>query len=288
MISGTIPAVALPRQRLADDLPTIFAKAFAILHRDALLAVSYEAQFALQWVTIFTEVVITYFIAMLVPPSPNFGIDGKTAGYFSYVIVNVAFITFQSTALLSFARTVRDGQTQGTLEVVLSTPTSLPVIVLSGGLWAFAATSLMSVGTLTFATLFGLNLLHTNLLSLAIFLILTIGSLSPLGVISAAATMICKQTAPFEFVMNKLTYIFGGVFLPISLLPGPLQVIGWFLPLTHSLNGLRGAIAGVSPSALLPDALWLAVATLILVPVSLWIFERAVARAMIDGTLGSY
>jgi ABC-2 type transport system permease protein len=279
--------LAKPETR-ADDLPTIVAKTLAILKRDALLAVSYEAQFAIQWGTIFSEVVIVYFISMLVPPSEHFGFDGSVGNYFSYAIVNIAFVAFQSTALLSFARTVRDGQTQGTLEVVLSTPTSLPLIVLSGGLWAFAVTTLMSIGTLLFALPFGLNLAHTNLLTLATFLVLTVASLSPLGVISAAATIVFKQTAPFDWIMSTLAYMFGGVYLPVSLLPHPLQVVGWFLPITHSLNGMRAAVNGARVTQVLPDALWLSVAVAILLPISLRLFDRAVEQAKADGTLGGY
>jgi len=38
----------------------------------------------------------------------------------------------------------------------------------------------------------------------------------------------------------------------------------------------------------LPDATWLAVAAIVLLPLSLVVFNRAVRRAKIDGTLGQY
>jgi ABC-type polysaccharide/polyol phosphate export permease len=162
------------------------------------------------------------------------------------------------------------------------------VIVLSGSLWAFTVTLLMSLGTLAFALLFGLDLRHTNLLTLLVFLVLMVASLSPLGVISAAATIVFKQTAPFDFVMNTLAYMFSGVYLPVSLLPMPLQAVGWLLPITHALNGMRAAVNGASVTQVGADALWLAVATAVLLPLSLRLFDRAVAQAKVDGTLGGY
>ncbi len=136
--------------------------------------------------------------------------------------------------------------------------------------------------------LFGLNLSHTNPCTLLAFLFLTMTSLTPLGVISAAMTMVVKQSAPFEYFFNTATYLFAGVYLPLHSLPPALQCIGWCLPIAHALIGLRGAIQGLSLSSLMPEALWLMGATLILLPLSLWIFDRAVKRAKIDGTLNEF
>jgi ABC-2 type transport system permease protein len=270
------------------DLATTVSTALAIFWRDAQLAWSYEMTFFTQLIGFAVSVVTTYLIASLVAPSPKFGFGGHSASYFEFLIINLTFVAFQSTALQSFARVIREGQMQGTLEVVLSTPTSLSLIVLSGGLWAFAFTLLETAINFFIATFFGLDLRHTNLLTAFTFLVLTIASLSPLGVISAAVTMVFKQTGPFDFVIGSLSYIFGGVFLPLASLPVALQYIGWTLPITHALNGLRASVQGASLSQLVPDALWLCVATLIFLPLSLYIFERAVHLAKIDGTLGQY
>jgi ABC-type multidrug transport system permease subunit len=82
--------------------------------------------------------------------------------------------------------------------------------------------------------------------------------------------------------------MFAGVYLPVSLLPHPFQVLGWLLPITHALNGLRAAVAGASIGQVAGEVVWLAVAIAILVPLSLAVFERAVAHAKADGTLGGY
>lgn len=267
---------------------TTAAKAGAIFKRDAKIAFSYEAQLVIQWAATISQVVITFFIAWMVPPSPRFGVNGHSGSFFTYAIVNLAFVTLQSTALVSFGKTIRDGQLQGTLEAILTTPTSLPVIVFSGGLWAFAFTGMTSLGMLALGVLLGLDLSHTNVATLVLFLVLTILALSPLGVLSAAATMVFKQSAPFEFALSTLSYMFSGVYLPVSLLPHPLQVLGWLLPITHSLNGFRAAVYGLPPAAVAGDALWLTIAIIVLVPISLAVFERAVNQAKSDGSLGGY
>jgi len=82
-------------------------KAFAIFTRDARLARSYSVAFWLQWLGIVVEVTALYFISHLVGPSTLFGIGGRTAPYFDYVIVNVAFVRFQSTAIQCFQQAIR-------------------------------------------------------------------------------------------------------------------------------------------------------------------------------------
>jgi ABC-2 type transport system permease protein len=263
-------------------------KAGAIFKRDAKLALSYEAQLFVQLVATISQVLITYYIAWMVPPSPRFGYGGHSGTFFTYAIVNLAFVTLQSTALSSFGKTVREGQLQGTLEAILTTPTSLPVIVFSGGLWAFVLTLTTSFAMLALAVVLGLDVRHTNLLTLALFLLLTIAALSPLGVLSAAATIVFKQSAPFEFLLATVSYMFAGVYVPVSLLPHALQLLGWLLPITHALNGFRAAINGLPPSAVAGDAVWLVAAVAILVPVALAVFDKAVRQAKSDGSLGGY
>ncbi|HWT04246.1 MAG TPA: hypothetical protein VN224_00685, partial [Xanthomonadales bacterium] len=70
--------------------------------------------------------------------------------------------------------------------------------------------------------------------------------------------------------------------------PIGLQVVGWLLPITHALNGFRAAAAGVPLSGVASDAVWLLVASLVLMPFSLWVFAKSVGKARVDGTLSMY
>lgn len=195
---------------------------------------------------------------------------------------------FQTAALNSFADAIRDGQLTGTLEVVLATPTTLPVLVLSSAAWSFTITALQTIVYLGVSVLFGLNLSHVDLLTAGVFLVLTVAAVSPLGVLAAALAMVIKKTGPVAWISNSTANLFGGVFLPLASLPLWLQLIGWSLPITHALNGFRAAAAGIPLSRVAPDAIWLAVASIVLMPLSLWIFVRSVNKARVDGTLAMY
>jgi len=267
----------------------MWSKVGAIFVRDARLALSYRMSFWLQWVSIVVSVAGFYFISQLVPPSQRFGYNGQLGSYFEYVIIGLAFASFQTTALQSFQRSIRGDQMLGTLEAILATPTNLPLIILSASVWSFLLTALQVVFYLAVAAvLFGLDLGHVNLLTIACFLVLTVGCMSPLGVMGAATIMTFKQAGPTNFVVGGAAQLLSGVLFPVSLLPLPLQWLSVALPLTHTLSGMRGGMNGATIAQLTPDVTWLAVATLVLLPISLFVFKVAVERAKLDGTLGHY
>jgi ABC-2 type transport system permease protein len=264
------------------------AKTRAIFKRDMLVTFSYPGNFALSWLGLVVEVVIAWYIAQLIPPSPKFGATGHTVGYFQFIAVNTAFVRFQSAALNSFAESIRDAQLTGTLEIVLATPTRLPTLVLSSAVWSFTYTTIQTIVYLAIAVAFGLDLSHVNGLTALVFLLLTVIAVSPLGVLAAALAMVIKKTGPIEWISTSSANLFGGVYLPLTSMPYALQLVGWVLPITHALNGFRAAVDGVPLSGVAGDALWLLVASAVLMPLSLWVFGRAVQKARVDGTLSMY
>lgn len=264
------------------------AKVCAIALRDARLALAYPLNFWMIWVGIAVTVFGFSVVSRLVPPSVHLGFGRTPGSYFDYVVVNVAFFSLQATALQSFPQAIRTDQLRGTLEAVLSTPTSIALIVLSSGIWAFGLTLLQIAWYFTIASLFfGLRLPHANPALVALFLLLIVTSGAPLGILSAAAIMRFKQVVP-NFLVGSAASLLSGVLFPIALLPLPLRVLSWLLPITHGLNGMRAALHGAAWNTVAPDALWLCVASMLLLPASLAVFSRAVRRAMMDGTLADY
>ena len=279
---------SLGGQRALPGWRSTLHKASAMFWRDAMLDFSYDITFWIRWISIITTVLGFYFISKLIAPSAQYGFGGQLATYFDYMVINLAFLRFQATAIQCFQNAIRNDQMTGTLEVLIATPTSLPTIVLSTGLWAFTLTLLQAVVTLAFGMLLGANLSHVNFASALAFTLLTIACTTPIGVMAAASIMTFKQAGPTGFVMTGAANLLGGGLFPISVLPVYLQYVSWTLPITHSLNGFRGAMHGASLAQLAPDALWLLIASAVLMPISLWLFARAVQRAKIDGTLGQY
>jgi ABC-2 type transport system permease protein len=280
-MSSIAQAIPAPNGFLAT-----LQKAGAIYKRDLRIATSYDMAFIIQWLQIVVQVISFFFMAKLFPH------NGRFAGHdpFSYWLINLGFSRFQMTALQSFQTAMRGDQMLGTLECVLVTPTSLPTVVLSTGLWGFTLTAMQVILYIVLGGLLGVDFSHTNLLTLLVFVLLTIACMSPLGVMAASTIMTFKQNAPTQFVAGSAANLLGGVLFPVTLLPPALQVVSWFLPITHSLEGVRMAVAGktLMDPVVAGDALWLLGAVALLMPLSLFIFNRAVNLARRDGTLGHY
>lgn len=281
-------SVAAPMPRPVVETGGNLDKIAAIFLRDGRLSLSYPMSFWLGWISIAGQVLAFYFMSKLIGPSKNFGFGGRESSYFDFVVVNLAFVEFQNVAIQSFQRAIRSDQMLGTLEAVLATPTSLPLIVLSSGLWTFALTVVEVAVYIGIASLLGLNLTHTNIMSALAFLALTVACMSPIGVLSAASIMTFKQLGPTNWVANGLAMLLGGVLYPVSKLPVALQYVSWMLPITHALNGIRGAVNGARLDQLAPDALWMIGFAIVVLPISLVAFARSVRQAKLDGTLGHY
>lgn len=234
------------------------------------------------------SVVIAYFISLVAGRAThlNFGAPGLT--YFDFLAINLAFARYQSAALLGFADVIRYSLYTGTFEITLVTPTRISTLVLGSSLWTFVYTTLQVAIYLGVATFFGLSLAGTNLLTLLVVLLLTMSSAIPLGVLAAAIAVRFRTGGPVDFLITTATTIFGGIYIPLAALPPLMQWVGWCLPVTHALAALRAALGGASLGAVGTEALWLALATLLLTPISLGVFNVIIRRAKAKGSLASF
>jgi ABC-2 type transport system permease protein len=147
---------------------------------------------------------------------------------------------------------------------------------------------LQAAAYVVFATFFGLRFEHVDVPLLAQFLVLGMTCTGAIGVIAAAAVIAFKQAPPSTLFVGSAATLLAGVLFPVSLLPKPLQMLSWSLPLTHTLRGLRGAMSGAPFAAGTNDAIWLAGAALLLVPAAFLTLRLAINYAKTDGSLSSY
>jgi ABC-2 type transport system permease protein len=276
--------------RFGDNVRAGLRKMWAFMYRDFRLQISYRLAFFLQFFGILFSVASFYFVALLfgeaaVPHLQQYGGD-----YFAFVLIGIAFMRYQGTAMGTFAGTIRRGQMMGTLEAMLVSPTRLSTILLASSVWSFAFTSFQVLLYLLLGVLvFGVDLGSANLGAAAVVQILTILAFSSIGVLSASFIIVFKQGDPIQFLFGSVSTLLGGVLYPITVLPKWLQPVSYLLPLTYSLSAMRRAILlGDGLGALTTDLLPLALFTAVLLPLSFVAFRYAVRRAKIEGSLTQY
>lgn len=262
-------------------------KLFAFLYRDFLIAISYKFGFILTLGGILFSTAGFFFLSRLFEHTPSsLKIYG---GYFPFVIIGIAFSDYLMTALHSFSSTIRQGQVTGTLEALLLTRTKVSTIVLLSSVFSFLFTTLRVFFYLLFGALvFGISF-KGNILGAIIILVLTIIVFASLGIISASFVMVFKRGDPLSWIFTSASALLGGVFYPISVLPGWLRNFSFILPITYSLKGIRMCLlANAGLRDVLSQILVLSGFAVVLLPLSLFFFKSAIDRAKKDGTLTQY
>lgn len=260
----------------------------AFLERDARLALSMPGSLVMPFFSIAVTVAGFAFLARLVDPHAPLDAGGRHIDYFTYVVLNLAFMLLFNQALQAISGAVRRDQVAGTFESIVAAPTPVSAIILGSSLWPMLMAAVQVCAYIAVGYVFGIRLAHINLPSLLVIVALTIACTGALGVLAAAAVVRWRQAPPSSLLVGSAAALLTGTLFPVYLLPTPLQIVSWLLPLTHALRGIRAAMLGAPLSQLGADALWLTAASALLVPLSLWGFRRALRLAQIDGTLASY
>jgi ABC-2 type transport system permease protein len=262
----------------------------AFLVRDFYTETSYRLAFLLSLTGIFFSAFTFFFISQLIGEQATPYLNEYGGDYFSFVIIGIAFGGYFGLGLTGFARALREAQTTGTLEAMMMTATPVSILIVGSALWNYVFTTLRVFVYLLLGTLLlGLRLTGANYLGALVSLLLSIVAFASIGIIAASAIMVIKRGEPITGLFGAFANLVGGIYYPIEILPGWLQIIARLLPITYALRAMRLALlTGASWSELLPDLLILGAFTIVLFPLSLLIFRIAVRKAREEGTLAHY
>jgi len=265
----------------------LLTKIWAFLVRDFLSDASYRLAFILQLGGMFFAVAVFFYGSRMVNPA-TVGLDGVEP--FPWLLVGVAFQLYFSTALYSFAAKVRSEQVLGTLEAMLVSPTPTSVVIFSSTAWDFTWGAVRLLVYLVAAVfVFGVKLHVTSPSALALGVGLTLLSSAGIGMLSASFILYFKRGDPINFLLSMGTTFFGNVIFPSKLLPRPIQWISEWLPMSWSLQVVRGALLKGSSLAEVAGPIGrLAILTAVLVPAGLLGARIAIRKAKREGTLVQY
>jgi ABC-2 type transport system permease protein len=265
----------------------LLTKIWAFLVRDFHSNVSYRFAFVLQMAGMFFAVAVFFYASRMVNPA-TLGLDGVDP--FPWILVGVAFQLYFSTALYSFAEKVRSEQVMGTLEAMLVSPTPTSVVIFSSTAWDFAWGAVRLVVYLVVAVfVFGVKLNVTSPSALALGVALTLLSSAGIGMLSASFILYFKRGDPINFILSLGTTFFGNVIFPSKVLPHNIQWISSWLPMSWSLQVVRGSLLkGASFGDVAGPIGRLAILTAILVPAGLLGARIAIRKAKREGSLIQY
>jgi ABC-2 type transport system permease protein len=265
------------------SMASLLDKTAVIVRRDLLTTVRYRTGFLLSGAGAITELAAFYYLSRAVGP----GFRPEGIEYFSFLLVGTGFYTFLLMGVHAFLQTVQEAQQTGTLEVLMTTSTSPPVLVSLCAMSAFAANTVALLFYLAAGLLFGAPLHPNFAASLAVFLLSVIIAVA-IGLLAAALQLAIQKGSAVIWALGSVWFLTGTMF-PVQTLPKPLRDVAQIIPITHSLAGMRMALLeGASLGGVAHELVILALFGIVLVPSSLLFFSWTLRRARMEGTLSFY
>ncbi len=262
---------------------------WAFLVRDYRLDVSYKLGFLFRVLSAVLNVAIYYFIARVFNATAAPYLSAYGGSYFAFVILGVAFSEYMSIGMSAIGESVRDGQTTGTLELLLLSPTQLLTTLFSSSLWSYVFATLRVLVYLVVGIFLGIDYGNANVPFALLTLVISIVSFNALGLFAASVIILMKRGDPLGWALRVGSLMLSGVYYPVDVLPGWLRSVGQALPLTHSLELLRRSLLlGEGFAELGGELLSLALLTAVLVPIGLVACQVAINIARVDGSLSHY
>lgn len=259
-------------------------KAWAFFKRDLLVDFSYKLTFAFGVMDIMVSIGAFYFLARMLGAAAF-----QRYEPFPFILIGMAVNGYMTTSMVCFAQAIKGNQPMGTLKAALATPTSPAAFVLLSSVYPFFRSAVDGALYLLGGILLGLPLARVNLPAVVVVFVLSVLAFSSVGILSATFTVVFKRGDPLLFLIGSLSWLLGGVFYPLSVLPRFLQHAAKLLPITHALEGMRAAMLGAASMAdLLPQLAVLALFGLVGLPLSLLVFCLGVRWARVTGTLSHF
>ena len=261
----------------------------AIAQRDFRDERSYKLRYVSGLMQLAFSAVVVYNIGKLVIAPPELAEFGYS--YFDFAMIGLAVMTVAQLGISAFNRNIMREQQLGTMEVLLATTTRIPVLLAGSFVLPLVLTVIDLVLYLGLGVgVFGGGLRPFGVVMAVPLLALTLASFCSFGIFGASLVVLIKRGDPLTATADD-----GHGDPQWRLVPG-LHTAGrscrhWRgrSPPTTGSTGLREALLTDSGwQEVVPDLLVLLVFDVVLLPLSIAAFRRAVAVARETGTLANY
>ena len=165
-----------------------------------------------------------------------------------YVALGAGIMGTWSSTLFGSGGMIQWERWEGTLEILVAAPTPLLLVVIPATL----ATSTIGIYSLTATIGWGklffdipLDLVHPAMFFLA--LAATIIGLGLMGLLLASTFILYRNANAMSNLLEYPVWLVTGLLVPVSLLPGFAEPIGWLLAPTWGIRAIRAAALGGDP-----------------------------------------
>jgi len=217
------------------------------------------------------------------------GIDQGSKRLVLSLMVGAIFWNYLSVVFGWIAETIAVERWEGTLEYTMMAPIRRSSRLIGQVAYAMVYGLIHTAVIFIVLVLFfpELDLSSSNPGTAAVFMALGSFSFVGIGILAAILPLLyVERGAQMTFVIQSGLLLVSGVYYPINILPGWMQVLSHLSPATYVLDGVRAGLTnGVGVADLGHDIWPLVILGTLLIPFALWAFGRAEHYAKRTGKL---
>jgi ABC-2 type transport system permease protein len=204
----------------------------------------YPSNGVLQVIRSFVTVGIWFFVSLFLQDFATVQLDAYGGDFVAYMVVGVLFFQNADTIMTLPQQSLSAAFWDKRLEIYHSRRYGLWAFITGRFIWMLGYHTLILLLILALAIWAAGVQLSSAIHVLPAVLYYLVFVLTCFGIGLAGAsnffTLEVKQGAePLTWLMNTLARIFSGIYYPITILPAALRGIGWFIPHTYALDGIR-------------------------------------------------
>lgn len=265
-------------------------KAGAFLRRDLRVMLSYRTVLVSDAALLAVQLGLFAFVSRMVDTGTLPSFDGRRPTYLEFVTVGIAVHALVQLGLGRVVAAMRREQLTGTLEYLVTTPTSVPVLALGSIAFDAVYVPLRTVLFLALAVgMFDLGYDLAGVVPAVTVLVLLTVTVWGIGVILAAALLTWRRGGTGVGISGLVVGALSGAYFPISLLPGWLHPVATASPATVGLHAVRESLLGAGGWAAVWPALLVLVPWMVsTVSVGLLVFRLSLRRELRRGSIGLY
>jgi ABC-type polysaccharide/polyol phosphate export permease len=258
----------------------------AVVRRDAERALSYRTAFISSAISELFSMILFYYVSRLVHSDAFSTPDA----YFAFVVVGLVAFQLMSAVLAAPVTLLNTELVAGTFERLVISPLGAVAGLLATTILPLLSAFVGSVVALGLGVLvFGISLSWATVpLALPVAVLIAL-SFAPFGLLLMSAGLQIKQAGFIAgWVLTTLS-ILGGLYFPVTVLPGWISWAANVQPLTPAVDLMRHVLIGTSlPHPALVEVGKLAAFAAVLFPPSLWVLSHSVSLSRRRGTIVEY
>jgi ABC-2 type transport system permease protein len=212
----------------------------------------------------------------------------EAQGFMTFLLVGALLWNYMSVLFDVLSETVSWERWEGTIEYTFMSPSSRITHLLGMGFYAVVYGIIQTILTLGVCyLLFDLDLSEANYAGALLVLAVASVSLVGFGIVAAVLPLLSPEKGQqVSYIVSSVLLLVSGVYYNINVLPGWMQAVAVFSPVTYALQGTRAALLhGADLASLWQFIAPLLVMGVVFVPLGIFVFHLGERYAKKTGKL---